>query len=1391
MIKSKALEINIASYTVDVDIDPKYACIQEALSRYYGLMEGLTVFLKELSHPYKNWEFIVSEARGYALNYFHLLKAHPKGADAAGMMARIFFDAIEADVNDEVRADAVDNLLLYLQRIITESKDTFPEFLPILCICFKKIAGYPENRFFPFVKSYYQIKKAAQLLQECGGDRISDYEDINLLLIKYLKATYQYWLKEKDPFSWFVEEVEDVVDLKKVQPFFKKISHKTLKSSNTLLAELEDKGDISAEATFNKLIALPDYGMIAEAYRDIPQKLNKMDTKSKKGDRWKVIFQFHIMNISGLSLIHEECLRDINRTISRLIENETYSYIGRLIRKTFSILEKRASAYPITALTCVRTMGKGVYKTDEIDLVNLFIDSVVSLGFQTPNLKGVGNDWQIQVNTAHIQNIRTWLEVIEFAPKWSTRLLSNLIINIAVSGVFIKDTDLFPQDITGLLNSGVEPVYSLVKQLSRLLPVFFNDIGAEGELRDISTELDELTNRRDVLIHFLRKQSHVESSNRIVLFMEAAINFWTNGEKHHLEPYVPPDIFSQIKESGPYIDGVKQIFSHLQSKGLLIPDGFLTESAEHLDAMMSDIKAEHPLDVQRVLLLAAFYKLLIEKYNLDSRQLRRYLDHFGNDALLDIEKLKSALDEKNLKRRIFLLMDYLEMLKSIILSDETFEARADIYKKRHFTIDIPSMYGSYHEKKFDAMGLTFRIESFLNVLFEELIENIDLNLITKATFLEIYDRLMLFDKALKLDGISSIELERQLDLLAHSLEVKGFTFTQYLDIFKGFAQAVKNIINDYFNNIHGQNLTRILSTIPMDRILDKYFPKNDKVEGEKLRHRISEIFFRDRIATSLGLQQLDVFLSRILNTLFNQSNKLPTDKLHLLLNYDPKRAMTAFDRANNSATGIIYLGSKGLNMMKLKNFGFPVPPGFIITTESFRCRALIDNFSPAEENFREQVERHIKGLEKITDRRFGDSKNPLLLSVRSGSSISQPGMMDTFLDVGINEEIAEGIANSSGNRWFAWDNYRRFLQCYGMAYGLDRNVFDAIISSFKEKRGIPFKRELTGSQMKNLALAYKKRIQEEVKVLEDPMEQLHMTIKAVFSSWESSRARTYRKIMGISDDWGTAVTVQKMVFGNLSMKSGTGVIFTHNPRWSADTLSLWGDFTLGNQGEDVVAGLVRTLPITVAQQDIEMRETDITLESHFPEIYKEIKKWVTTLVYQKSWSPQEMEFTFEGPTMDDLFFLQTRDMSIRERKTVLAFDFGEELSNCLLGNGIGVSGGAMCGRAVFSLEEMDEYREHNPEDHMILVRGDTVPDDIKEIFATDGILTARGGVTSHASVVAHRLGKTCVVGCGGLECSEKDKTGKFGDTIIRSGDYISIDGREGTVYQGKLNINET
>lgn len=1396
-IKSKALEVNVADYYVDVAINEKYFILQDIMSPYYGLKKGLDTFLKELSHPYRNWEFINTEARKYALEYFHMLKNHPHGHKGAGIYLEIFLSVVESSTSKDLKTSAANNFLLFLHKIFSDSGPEIRRFMPVLGNSIIRLSRFDDDLFFLFVKSYYQVNKLAEVLLNQTDPYVLDFKFLNKLLIRYFRNTYQYWLNEQDPLKWFEKESGASIGDETLKNLFENISHKKIKCLAESVEKMDAADDEGARELLVGLAELPGFKQFVDTYREIPPLLYQVAPEKRKGAQWELIFLFFIMNITGLNVIHAEALRNINRTLSWIIENEDIANVRGLIQKTFSILREQTKRYPVSALNCIENMGKGIYQTNDLDLVHYFLVSVIDLGFHPPMIEGVGNDWQIKLNTAHLQNIRVWLRLIELHPKLSTRILSSLIIHLSLCGVYIKDTDIFPRDITHLLNSDIGPVYNLVKQLSRIFPAFFNEIGAEGALRDISTELDETTHRKDILIHFLRKQSHVESSNRILGFVDAIFSFWHTKEKQHLISYVPPDIYNRIEENGVYIDGVNHILVSLKEIGSeLTAEKMLQAKKDDLLEKLVKIKDASDKDKARILLFVTLGKLLNQKYNLSFTQIENYIFQLRSEPFPRLDWLEHALSETDIRKKIHGLLEYLEILKELIVSDMVYEVKEDIYQKRHFTVDIPSMYGSYHEMKFDALGLTFRIESILNVLFEEFIENIDLSIITKATFFQIYDRLILFDKALKLDGISSIEFERQLDLLSHSLEVREFSFTQYLDIFKGFALAVKNIINFNINKLHEENLNIVLSTVSFDQLLPKYKLGGELADPESIKYRISEIFYRDIIAKVLGLQQLDVFLSRVLNTLFYQADKLHRERLHLLLNYDPKRAMTRIDKGAPDVSGLIYLGNKGGNLVRLKKYGLPVPPGFIITTEVFRCKELLENYRPVELNFRQQLKKNLKRLEKETGHTFGDPKNPLLLSVRSGSSISQPGMMDTYLNVGINEEVAHVISRKTKNAWFAWDNYRRFLQSYGMSYGLERDDFDLIINDYKKEKGIPFKSEFTGNQMKAVAFAYKTFIHDSgIEVVADPVDQMYIIIKKVLNSWESTKAKVYRKIMGISDDWGTAVTVQSMVFGNISQQSGAGVCFTHSPR-SGDILRLWGDFSLQNQGEDVVAGLVQTLPVSVVQKDIENRDTEITLETHFPEIFETLKGWSNELVFRRGWGPQEIEFTFESPFKKDLYLLQARDMALIKGRKVSKFDFTpaetssnpENISGKLLGHGIGISGGAMSGRIVFTLDEIENWRGKEPETSLILVRNDTVPDDIQEIYSTDGLLTARGGVTSHASIVATRLEKSCVVGCKNFTCNEKEGKCYFDEVTLNTGDFISIEGQEGSVYLGKMKI---
>ena len=433
MIRSRALEVNIADYHVDVEIDPKYTVLQEIMSSYYGLREGLTTFLKELSHPYKNWHFIVREARIYSLDYFHLIKAHAQGPDAAGLYIDIYLRAIESTRGTDVCIDAVDNLMLFLMKVVKESGAAFDRFAVVLDGAFQSIRRYDHPIFMLFLKSYYQLNRLAEAALANGEASLERMPHLNLLMIQFYQESYAYWLQEDDPQQWFEKEVGEFKPDGDLGGVFEAISHHTFQRYNTVLDEILHCEDIRAPAVLRRLLAMPGFNQIVQVHRDVPGRLGALGKQSGRGDLYRLLFLFYQMNLAGLSIIHEEALRDINRTLTWIIENEKPWHIRSLIEKTFSILKARAAVFPTTALNCVLNMGKGVYRTQNIDFINFFIDQVIDLGFQTPNIGGVGNDWQIQVNSAHLQNIRTWLELIELSPKRSTRLMSYLIIHISIS----------------------------------------------------------------------------------------------------------------------------------------------------------------------------------------------------------------------------------------------------------------------------------------------------------------------------------------------------------------------------------------------------------------------------------------------------------------------------------------------------------------------------------------------------------------------------------------------------------------------------------------------------------------------------------------------------------------------------------------------------------------------------------------------------------------------------------------------------------------------------------------------------------------------------------------------------------------------------------------------
>ncbi|MDD7266766.1 MAG: pyruvate, phosphate dikinase [Lachnospiraceae bacterium] len=495
------------------------------------------------------------------------------------------------------------------------------------------------------------------------------------------------------------------------------------------------------------------------------------------------------------------------------------------------------------------------------------------------------------------------------------------------------------------------------------------------------------------------------------------------------------------------------------------------------------------------------------------------------------------------------------------------------------------------------------------------------------------------------------------------------------------------------------------------------------------------------------------------------------------------------------------LGGKGANLAEMTNLGLPIPQGFTVTTEA--CTDYYAQGKKVSDEVQEQIFAAVKELEKIQGKTFGDTEDPLLVSVRSGARASMPGMMDTILNLGLNDIAVEGFARKTGNPRFAYDSYRRFIQMFSdVVMEMSKTFFEGILDEIKEAKGAKFDTDLTAEDLQEVIAKYKAIYKEKMGAdfPQDPKVQLLEAVKAVFRSWDNPRAIVYRRMNDIPGDWGTAVNVQAMVFGNMGETSGTGVAFTRNP--STGENGIYGEYLINAQGEDVVAGIRTPQPITKLEQDM-------------PESYKEFMD-IAHRLEDHYRDMQDMEFTIQE---GKLYFLQTRNGKrtapaaikiacdlVDEGKITPAeavaridaksldqllhptFDKDALKAGNVIGSALPASPGAAAGKCYFTADEAKAAAEKG--ERVILVRLETSPEDIEGMHAAEGILTVRGGMTSHAAVVARGMGTACVSGCGDIKMHEEEKYFELGGNTIKEGDYISLDGSTGNIYLGDIQTVE-
>ena len=469
--------------------------------------------------------------------------------------------------------------------------------------------------------------------------------------------------------------------------------------------------------------------------------------------------------------------------------------------------------------------------------------------------------------------------------------------------------------------------------------------------------------------------------------------------------------------------------------------------------------------------------------------------------------------------------------------------------------------------------------------------------VTRASLRRMATALRRFERALAADGVDSRALDANLDMLESSFALRNFTFRQYQNVFQFLANSVTELSS-----------TSVLSHEQVLHAVLVNDPRQCEARGLSV-DAVAELVLREVLVSGVGLQALDRYMSAALRQISLLNGRLDNRGLTRMMNYDPERLVSPIHKPRRSTDDQTTLGFKGLGLKQMTAYGHRVPEGFVLSTELFGAMPAM-SYPPLYDDTIHRVRKAVGALERQIGLRLGDPRRLLLLSIRSGAAISMPGLMTTFVNVGLNDELVEAFAARPETSWAAWDSYRRFLQSWAMSYGIDRDFFDSIMTEYKARYGVGQKLDFTAEQMREIAFAYKSRARDHgVVFIDDPFAQVVACMRKVLESWDSAPARVYRQYLGVSEEWGTAVVVQRMVFGNLSRESGSGVTFTNNPlEPHSRQVRLFGDFAVRSQGEDLVGGLVFPWPISEAQRlgSPTYRGTEHSLERDFPEIYQQL-----------------------------------------------------------------------------------------------------------------------------------------------------------------------------------------
>jgi len=1377
---SDALRANIAKTAQKVVIPDRYVPLIEAVHGLHGVRTSLTETMGEYFHTFRNLDLLVEGFQTTLLRNWPYFERSDDRSRSFSLLAELVVGLLESSLTPEQSSLLLRSVLMWSTEALGgQYGDEYDDTLESLATALTRLLDEQAAAFF-------ERDALVRNLVERAARRPALAASYLELFRRVLALGYRRMRDHLDVPDWAAGQGEGLTDPEAVAGHFGFLGRRHMDASIK-----------AVESAAASRLLTPEHPVISELLERAIDELFRIENLE---DRFAVCLFF--LKDETLGYRQKEVMVDLLDVVRQLMRPERHMDVEMILSRLTAFFRDRDNEFLLMRFKCYEAVGVAIGEAGNVRAADHLINDVLYWRFQYPEIQGATDEWQTVVNPYHLPKIRCWMHIIESNPALYERLAAALNVQLRLGGVYIADTDLFQRDVSRFLSADIRPIYFVAKQLLRTFPVYFDEVGAEGELRAVSTEVDEICGRRDTLMHFLRKQAHAESSNRLVAFSREVLRYWLTLEPAGLAPYVSANTMDAVLHEPEWAAGPHTSLVALRKRcGARDDDEFLdrlltftpAELDEHLGRSAPDERgraaalpaaASRRRDSRRVALMVRTWQLVAHKYSLTADDVGAAVGHHLQLAAKVRQRFEQALARWQARpgaaardRLLDAALAVLEDLKTIILDPRPSVATENIYQKRHIAAGIPSIYGNYTEPKFDALGLSFRVENLVGRLLDDLVdEGID-PYVTRESLRRMSTAVARFERALAADGVDSRALEANLILLKSSFSSRNFTFAQYQNVFQFLASSITEL-----------STTSILSH---DQVLHSVLtndPRQCEARGMSV-DAAAEMVLREVLVSALGMQALDRYVAAALRRISLLNGRLSSQALTRMMNYDPERLVSPIHRPRRSTDDQRSLGFKGLGLKQMASYGHQVPEGFVLSTELFGALPAM-SYRPLHDDTIARVRRALGRLERQTGRRLGDPGRALLLSIRSGAAMSMPGLMTTFVNVGLNVELAEKLSAGPQLGWATWDSYRRFLQSWAMSDGIDRDFFDGIMTEYKRRYGVAQKLDFSAEQMREIALAYRRDAREQgVEFIDDPFEQVVACIFKVIESWDSPHARLYRQYVGVAEEWGTAVIIQRMVFGNLGRGSGSGVTFTHNPLEPySRQVRLFGDFTVCSQGEDLVGGLVFPLPISEAQRlgSRTYRGTEHSLERDYPDVYEQLLSVARELVGEHEYDPQEIEFTFESPDASGLYVLQKRAV-VQERVADAAyFDTLSPNYGPPVAVGMGVSGGAFSGRVAVSAAQIERLLDEAPDDDVVLLRPDTVPEDIAMIARVNAILTARGGATSHAAVTAKRLGKTAVVDCMDLEVVEREGSARLAGHELRPGDWLSIDGRTGNIFLGRI-----